>query len=93
MWRHPNSQRSDRGLVLVALLLLLAVLATAIAKRSPQVSSLAGPNVQEETVEIYYPNCAAARAAGAAPIPIGEPGYRPQLDADHDGIACEPWRR
>ncbi len=45
---------------------------------------------------VYFPNCAAARAAGAAPIRMGEPGYRPALDADHDGIACEPippWAR
>lgn len=40
----------------------------------------------------YYPNCDAARAAGAAPILEGEPGYRPELDADDDGIACEPYR-
>jgi hypothetical protein len=39
---------------------------------------------------VYYPNCAAARALGKAPIHIGEPGYRPGLDADGDGIACEP---
>nr|WP_235620645.1 DUF1524 domain-containing protein [Mycolicibacter sinensis] len=37
----------------------------------------------------YFPNCAAARAAGAAPILIGQPGYRPGLDGDGDGIACE----
>ena len=41
---------------------------------------------------VYYPNCDAARAAGAAPIHRGEPGYRPELDADDDGIACEPYR-
>lgn len=40
----------------------------------------------------YYPNCAAARAAGVAPIYAGQPGYRPGLDADNDGIACEPYR-
>ncbi len=39
----------------------------------------------------YYPNCAAARAAGVAPIQRGEPGYRSRLDADNDGIACEPY--
>lgn len=39
----------------------------------------------------YYPNCAAARAAGAAPIRRGEPGYRGPLDRDNDGIACEPY--
>lgn len=37
----------------------------------------------------YYPNCAAARAAGAAPLRVGEPGYRSGLDGDGDGIACE----
>jgi len=37
----------------------------------------------------YYKNCAAARAAGVAPLYIGEPGYRSKLDADGDGVACE----
>jgi len=37
----------------------------------------------------YYQNCSAARAAGAAPILFGEPGYRPALDRDGDGVACE----
>ena len=36
-----------------------------------------------------YPNCAAARAAGAAPLYRGEPGYASHLDRDNDGIACE----
>ena len=40
---------------------------------------------------VYYPSCSAARAAGAAPIRVGQPGYRPELDTDRDGIACEPW--
>lgn len=42
--------------------------------------------------DVYYPNCDAARAAGAAPIRRGQPGYRAGLDRDGDGIACEPWR-
>jgi hypothetical protein len=37
-----------------------------------------------------YRDCDAARTAGAAPIYRGEPGYRSPLDADDDGIACEP---
>ena len=36
----------------------------------------------------YYDNCTAARSAGAAPLYRGEPGYRPGLDRDKDGIAC-----
>jgi hypothetical protein len=43
-------------------------------------------------VTVYYRNCDEARAAGAAPIRRGEPGYRPPLDRDDDGIACEPYR-
>ena len=38
---------------------------------------------------VYYANCTAARAAGAAPLHAGEPGYRLALDRDKDGIACE----
>lgn len=37
----------------------------------------------------YYRNCDAARAAGAAPIRRGDPGYRSGLDRDGDGIACD----
>ena len=37
----------------------------------------------------YYPNCAAARAAGAAPVRRGQPGYGSHLDRDNDGIGCE----
>lgn len=34
--------------------------------------------------------CNDARAAGTAPIYSNEPGYRDNMDGDHDGIACEP---
>ena len=37
----------------------------------------------------YYGDCDAARAAGAAPIRVGQPGYRKGLDRDGDGIACD----
>ena len=40
---------------------------------------------------VYFRNCDEARAAGRAPIRRGEPGYRPQMDGDNDGIACEPY--
>jgi hypothetical protein len=39
--------------------------------------------------DVYYANCTAARAAGAAPLYRGQPGYRSGLDRDGDGIACE----
>ncbi len=36
-----------------------------------------------------YANCKEARAAGAAPVYAGSPGYGPHLDRDGDGIGCE----
>jgi len=39
--------------------------------------------------DVYFANCAAARAAGAAPLRRGDPGYRPEMDGDGDGVACE----
>ncbi|CRK54530.1 conserved exported hypothetical protein [Rhodococcus sp. RD6.2] len=37
----------------------------------------------------YFANCAAARAANAAPLHVGRPGYRAEMDGDGDGVACE----
>lgn len=36
-----------------------------------------------------YSNCTEARAAGAAPLYRGDPGYGSHLDRDDDGVACE----
>ena len=38
---------------------------------------------------VYYANCAAVRAAGAAPIHPGDPGFASKFDRDGDGIGCE----
>ena len=40
----------------------------------------------------YFANCSQARAAGAAPLFRGLPGYRSDMDRDGDGVACEPFR-
>ncbi|WP_344101297.1 excalibur calcium-binding domain-containing protein [Nocardiopsis rhodophaea] len=37
----------------------------------------------------FYENCDAARAAGAAPVREGDPGYGLHLDRDRDGVGCE----
>ncbi len=39
--------------------------------------------------DVYYANCTEARAAGAAPLHAGDPGYRAAMDRDKDGVACE----
>lgn len=38
---------------------------------------------------VHYENCDAARAAGAAPVHEGDPGYGRHLDRDGDGVGCE----
>lgn len=46
-----------------------------------------------ERHQIAARNCDAARSVGLAPAYRGQPGYWPQLDADDDGISCEPYPR
>lgn len=45
------------------------------------------------STDVFYANCAAARAAGKAPLLRGQPDYRAGLerdgDGDGDGRACE----
>ncbi|MFD7625921.1 excalibur calcium-binding domain-containing protein [Streptomyces sp. NPDC059851] len=38
---------------------------------------------------VVYKSCAEAKAAGAAPIRRGQPGYSRTLDRDNDGVACD----
>ncbi|MDR2280195.1 MAG: excalibur calcium-binding domain-containing protein [Gordonia sp. (in: high G+C Gram-positive bacteria)] len=47
------------------------------------------PPTTEDTGAAYYPNCAAVRAAGKAPLYQGQPGYSTDLDRDRDGVACD----
>lgn len=58
---------------------------------TPTVAVARTPKAKATPVEpsVYYRNCDAARAAGAAPVRRGDPGYGPHLDRDGDGVACE----
>jgi len=58
----------------------------------PQPESAPAPAPQPAAApapSAYYANCDAARAAGAAPLYAGQPGYSTKLDRDKDGVACE----
>ena len=57
--------------------------------RTPPTNNLMPARNQAAGSSPYYANCSAARAAGAAPLSSGDPGYRSALDRDGDGIACE----
>ena len=54
--------------------------------RGPKAGQSAKPS---GSGRVYYANCAAARAAGAAPVRRSDPGYASHLDRDNDGIGCE----
>ena len=64
-----------------------------IEVEAPAAPEPAAPAPAEEppapAADVYYENCDAARAAGAAPLLRGEPGYRSRMDGDDDGVACE----
>ena len=64
-----------------------------VASSAHTLRTAAGPiRTREPQTGDYWAGCNAARAAGTAPIYIGEPGYREGMDGDGDGIACEPYR-
>ena len=54
-----------------------------------QVAAAAAVAQAAQPPPVYYANCDAVEAAGAAPLHRGSPGYRPALDSNGDGIACE----
>jgi hypothetical protein len=88
----------DRRQMLAGLIALLATPAPAMAARRKSSSSTSrGPRRVRGGAyaggggnkNASYSNCSAARAAGAAPLHVGDGGYSRRLDRDGDGIACE----
>ena len=60
------------------------------AKKSPaKKSSQQAEPRKKPAGSVYYKNCSAAKAAGAAPVYRGDPGYGKHLDRDGDGVGCE----
>ncbi|WP_299959224.1 DUF1524 domain-containing protein [uncultured Modestobacter sp.] len=55
---------------------------------APAPDGSAEPSATEPGSEPFA-NCAAARAAGAAPLHRGDPGWSDSMDGDGDGTACE----
>ena len=56
---------------------------------APEPASAPSADASGSNGSVYFANCTAARAAGAAPLHTGDPGYRSPLDRDGDGTACE----
>ena len=75
-----------------AIPLAAAITFAAVYQLAPASGSGESAVAAEAEPSVYYPGCNAVRAAGAAPLHLGEPGYRAEMDGDGDGIACEPHR-
>jgi hypothetical protein len=56
---------------------------------APEAPSPAPTQPVTEAAAQPYANCAAARAAGVAPLHRGDPGWSDSMDGDGDGVACE----
>lgn len=67
--------------------IILLVLGIVFAALSVSVTASAISHAQ--SANVYFHNCQEAKAAGAAPMRQGDPGYRTELDKDKDGVACE----
>lgn len=63
--------------------------AAPVTTRAPVITSPPATTATTAGASAYYANCTDARAAGAAPLRRGDPGYRSGLDRDNDGVACE----
>jgi hypothetical protein len=61
--------------------------------RTPSTDATAATGVVDttpaSTSTVVYANCTAVWASIGRSLIIGEPGYRPALDRDADGVACE----
>lgn len=55
----------------------------------PTIAAPPPPPPPTQSTSSYYENCSAAKAAGAAPVHRGDPGYGSHLDRDDDGVGCE----
>ena len=67
----------------------LASVASIVVVPEPAPAPPPAPAPQPEPAPVFYKNCDAVRAAGAAPIYEGQPGYSRKLDRDGDGVGCE----
>lgn len=61
----------------------------AAAPARPRRSKGAAQPVRASGGGRVFTSCAQARAAGAAPVRSGDPGYSRRLDRDGDGVGCE----
>jgi hypothetical protein len=91
----PSGRRSIMPLVVLCVLtfVITLVVGLALTSRTREVP-VAGATSSSKLMApplTYVRTCEEAEASGLAPIPRSSPLYRENLDADGDGMACEPY--
>jgi hypothetical protein len=86
LWLGNWRRKRRRGLHPVAIPLLAALCGCAFVAFLWLIS----PFAPRSPMQAYPVNCAQARAMGFANAQRGWPGYFAHLDADGDGVSCEP---
>lgn len=68
------------------------IVGTTMRETTPVSSAPPGASAPPPSAQppLHFERCADAWAASKAPITQGQPGYSGHLDADKDGVACEP---
>lgn len=79
-------------IIAIALLPTLATLADARPNRQQSTNPADHRPLTKREKSAEYGGCNNIRRLGLAPIRSGQPGYRPWMDGDNDGLACEPRR-
>jgi hypothetical protein len=82
------------GLLIAVIVVCVVIVILALMKQGPPNTGPSYPTTRFSTTApsrpaVYYKNCAEAHADGRWNIPEGDPAYRPALDKDHNGVACE----
>jgi heme/copper-type cytochrome/quinol oxidase subunit 1 len=87
------------GILLIAVIVVCVVIIVVTLMRNAPVSGRSDDPWRRSSVTQtrpvpfrptpYYKNCKEAHADGRWDIPMGDPAYRPGLDGDGNGIACE----
>ncbi|GAB1814955.1 excalibur calcium-binding domain-containing protein [Mycobacterium sp. MUNTM1] len=82
------------GLLIAVTVVCVVIVIVELAKQAPSTPRTTYPTTRFSTTApsqpgVYYKNCAEAHADGRWNIPADDPAYRPALDKDHNGIACE----
>jgi hypothetical protein len=82
------------GLLIAVIVICVVIVVLALMKQGPSTTRPNYPTSRFSTTTpsrpaVYYKNCAEAHADGRWNIPADDPAYRPALDKNHDGVACE----